>query len=39
MGMKNLIIRSAVYDVECASCIPLIKEKVDMPFVADIHLI
>lgn len=31
------IIRSAVYDVECAKMIPQIKSRINIPFVADIH--
>ena len=31
------IIRSAVYDLECAKAIETIKSKISIPFVADIH--
>lgn len=31
------IVRSAVYDLECARLIPQIKRRIHIPFVADIH--
>ncbi len=31
------IVRSAIYDEECAQCIPKIKEQIHIPLVADVH--
>ncbi|MEG0584791.1 MAG: flavodoxin-dependent (E)-4-hydroxy-3-methylbut-2-enyl-diphosphate synthase [Christensenellaceae bacterium] len=31
------IVRSAIYDVDCAKCISKIKEQISIPFVADVH--
>ncbi|MEA5002865.1 MAG: (E)-4-hydroxy-3-methylbut-2-enyl-diphosphate synthase [Christensenella sp.] len=31
------IVRSAIYDEECARCIPAIKDAIRIPFVADVH--
>ncbi|BDF58499.1 4-hydroxy-3-methylbut-2-en-1-yl diphosphate synthase (flavodoxin) [Christensenellaceae bacterium] len=31
------IVRSAIYDEECAGCIPRIMKQIHIPFVADVH--